>query len=166
MRQALIGFVLLCLFAFLPSCATAKINTLEELQLKENTPDKLGWWLESNIWYHLEQTDCWQAPERTFKTKKGDCEDFVILGKYILDKQGYKTWFVIIIPYEKRAHAVCVYESKGKFYVMDNGEIHLTNAKDFAGVSKYLTEKNGENCGLNLLDDVDIAERIRLTKGY
>ena len=61
-------------------------------------PIELGDWLTSNFTYQGEEgkNDYWKSPKETIKDKGGDCEDFAILSKHILDKNGYKTYLIAI----------------------------------------------------------------------
>jgi len=65
--------------------------------------------------------DEWQAPEKTLRIKKGDCEDISLLLLYLLRQNGYNANVVFGITHNKskRFHAWVELNLKGKVYVMD-----------------------------------------------
>ena len=94
-------------------------------------------WLQDNIKYKKEKGDYWQTPIETLKRKLGDCEDFAFLNKEVLRVMGYKT-NVFIVRGNKKAHAICVFEDKKVYNILDNNELIEINVLSLRDVVKYI----------------------------
>jgi len=68
-----------------------------------STPRDLSNWYVKEFKYEYDAKDYWKSPREMLKDKKGDCEDFAILSKYILTKKGYKV-YVIAVIYKEISH--------------------------------------------------------------
>lgn len=84
-------------------------------------------WLLKNFQYEAEKGDYWKTPEEMVKDKVGDCEDFAFLNKKILNDFGFESQVYHIYGRTKinnktseYSHAICVFESNGKFYYFSN----------------------------------------------
>ena len=88
-----------------------------------NTPKDIGDWMETNFTYQSEEVDYWKSPEETVKDKGGDCEDFSVLSKKILEDLEYTAWFITMDTKADKyiGHAICLFKEKdGTFSVFDN----------------------------------------------
>lgn len=102
-------------------------QSVAELVKNFPTLDKLGWWIEQNIFYKIDGvSDEWKSSERTLKDRAGDCEDFANLCYDCLVALDYKPH--ILVMYEKRkAHAICAFkewETARVWRYYDNGVLH------------------------------------------
>ncbi len=60
-----------------------------ELEPYETIQDVFDW-VSDNIEYSLDNHEEWQSPKQTVELGTGDCEDFVILAMYLLNRDfGY-----------------------------------------------------------------------------
>lgn len=72
----------------------ANETTLEETKKTLNgDPYKIAEWMKNNIRPVDDSIGFGQLPERTFKYKKGDCEDYAILSQYFIGDK-YETYVV------------------------------------------------------------------------
>jgi hypothetical protein len=86
-----------------------------EKVIKElDTPLKVQAWLFANIKYTSDKVpqDHWQPAERTFKRKRGDCEDWAIFSNECL-KDKYDGYFLCMYTNEI-GHASYVIKKSGK----------------------------------------------------
>ncbi len=98
---------------------------------KLDTPEKVQAWLYVNVKYSKDNPskplDSWQSPERTFKRKRGDCEDNSLFGLRCL-KDKY-VCYVLCIYTKSSGHATLLikepkgYTSIGTYGLME----HETN---------------------------------------
>lgn len=94
----------------------------------------------------------WATPEETMNSRKGDCEDYVILKMWLLAKAGLKleNMFIVIsgfnfsentpasrlINYHNKriAHAFLAYKSNNKTIILNNIGNDIREDNDFKGV--------------------------------
>jgi len=105
------------------------LKDYEKLKKHLNTPAKVQAWFFGNIKYTkdtpIKGDDEWQDPKITFKRKKGDCEDYVLVGMDCLE-HAYDC--KILCMYKKNeGHATLLIDkdlSIGTFgYQRHNGKI-------------------------------------------
>lgn len=105
------------------------LKNYEKLKPYLSTPAKVQAWLFCNVKYTkdtpIKGDDEWQDPKRTFKRKKGDCEDWVLVG---MDCLAEKYNCRILCMYKKgEGHATMLIDddlSIGTFgYQRHNGKI-------------------------------------------
>ena len=99
-------------------------KTVDALAKQVKTPWQLSVFLWHRIWYKSDKDvhglpDHWQKAEETLQRRTGDCEDFSILAKAVLDIWGYETK-IIVVCNPKEAHAVCAFRYKDKWYHISN----------------------------------------------
>lgn len=66
----------------------------------------------------FDRDDYWQTPEEFAKRKVGDCEDYAVYAKSLLDKAGYKS-FIFSVFTSNGSHAVLVYKDGLDNYYLD-----------------------------------------------
>lgn len=61
----------------------------------------------------------WQAPETTHTLRRGDCEDYALFARHVLNACGYETHvFAAFTPDD--GHAVCVFSEAGHYHTLCN----------------------------------------------
>jgi predicted transglutaminase-like cysteine proteinase len=87
---------------------------------------------------HFGRPDVWSSANDTFRSGRGDCEDFAIAKMQMLRELGFSShdlYLVIVRDLVRRAdHAVLVARAAGRMVVLDNGTDELL---DSARVSDY-----------------------------
>ena len=117
------------------------LRTINEMAKYCNRPWKLGLYLWHHIWYKSDQAkhgipDHWQTAEQTLIDRNGDCDDFAVLAKAVLEKQGKKP--IIMSAYNgKDGHAECVFYYKGKWRSIAN-QGYRTYGRQFDDVPRKL----------------------------
>jgi len=116
-----------------------KIHTLEDLAIKYRTLPQACRWVVRNIKYTGDQdkhgvNDYWQAPQETFDSQTGDCEDIAVLMAYIGDLLNYHTKIYVIQYWEggkQQSHAICVFYHGRHYYHASNWGVVKTKAQSF-----------------------------------
>ncbi len=86
---------------------------------KLNTPDKIAWWIQQNIFPVIENPPVWFSVEACLKTKEGNCTELACLGKRGLNLlPGYRSEIMVLNGIDKygerKAHAIAAFEHNGK----------------------------------------------------
>lgn len=87
-----------------------------------NAPELVNYYQRARFSYEFGRRDEKNA-YYLFKANKGNCSDFTAFSIYCLQKAGYRAWEEHVASPSGRHpyHIVCVFESNGKKYIMDNG---------------------------------------------
>jgi len=105
---------------FVTSCSgvlwEGKDSSFDHVQL--DTKEEVLEWVANNISYSSVNQENWQLPKETYESRKGDCEDFVILVMYFMREISVPTrLYVIDSPWG--AHAVVYIQ--GVYYEAQKG---------------------------------------------
>lgn len=123
--------VLTLLFAFaVPALkpAFAEISSYEKTVQNIKTPKELSKFLKKNFKFVSDQKlfgveDYWQTPEEFWKNKKGDCEDYALFTKAVLEKLGYEAYTISLYS-GGYAHTVTIYSDQGRFNVFNEDRVY------------------------------------------
>lgn len=93
------------------------------------TPKELSKFMKKNFKFVFDEKlfgsiDYWQSPEEFWTNRKGDCEDYALFSKAILEKLGYKASVVSLYGADGYAHTVTVFEDHGTFNVMNEDRLY------------------------------------------
>lgn len=80
--------------------------------------------------------DYWQSPAEIVKNKKGDCEDFALFAKQILDLNGYSAY--VLNLYGTKDHAICIFRQNGKYGAVDGGKFVAADFDDLRDLLSYM----------------------------
>lgn len=118
-------FIVFCLFLAFSSCSL--VSSLDSALTKDSgyksekfqTIMQACDWVHQNIGYETDQvqynrTDYWASPDETYKSRKGDCEDFCILLMAIIYNDFNVKAELIIINNE--THAIVYLWPMSKYY--------------------------------------------------
>ena len=148
-----LSIILLLLFMLVGCGSTARgTGTITQVSPKltwgealalSDTPQKVAEWMMYNISYAKDVTpeDVNKPALKTVEDGTGDCEDYAILAKYMLDRHGYNTEVLFTFPEEGgTGHAVCVINHGENFSYISNANYinrrYLAYA-DIAGLFFY-----------------------------
>ena len=103
------------------------------------SPEALVEWLQSEFVYELKFPDRRQAPDETIRRRTGDCEDFAILSRAVLERLGIAS-DVIIIKFREIGvmHAICIFQRGSTFSFISNKEMIRTRGHS---ITAAVTEK-------------------------
>lgn len=82
-------------------------------------------YMSDNVQFN--QKEYWQTPEEFAARKRGDCEDFAVYAKSVLDKEGYHSFiFSVFIP--GGSHTVLVFKENSKLYYVNYDHVDSSKA--------------------------------------
>lgn len=115
---------------------------LSDLAQKLKTPESIAHYLWRNFSFEKDQRqfgqkEYWQSPQEFLQNGKGDCEDFAIFAKALLEQLG-KRAFLFNVYGDGFAHTVCVFEEGGKFHVIDKDRVIRYDAASLEELSKKI----------------------------
>ncbi len=88
-----------------------------------NSPELVDYYQRKNFSYQDRGRDSSGSAYQIFKTKSGQCVDHTQFAVWCLRKAGYNAFELHVSSPTMRFsyHAVCMFEDKGKWFIMDNG---------------------------------------------
>lgn len=131
MRKILVA-ALLVSSVFIPEPSYAQ--TAENIPASIQSPKDIVKWFKNEFMYELKFPDSRQSPEETIRLRKGDCEDFALLGRMILSDLGIKS-SVVIIKFRQIGmyHAICLFTNDGLYSFISNKDLVRTSSQSIAG---------------------------------
>ena len=122
--------VLFCLAAApqVSSDPVQRSNPLETIARAYPTPDQLALFLQKNVVFQDDlrlfgQVDYWQAPEELLVRRRGDCEDYALLARDLLSRQGIEAFVFSLYGEGGYAHTVCVFVERGRYNVLNQDRL-------------------------------------------
>jgi predicted transglutaminase-like cysteine proteinase len=92
---------------------------------------------------HFGRPDVWSSANETFRSGRGDCEDYAIAKYQMLRTAGFSgrdLYLVIVRDLVRRAdHAVLVARAAGHMYVLDNGSDEIIDSETISDYRPVLT---------------------------
>lgn len=129
--------------AVFPETANWANWTLEELARAYPTPRQLAGFLRRTIAFKRDpelfsRADYWQTPEELLARRAGDCEDYALLAKAVLDRQGKEAFLLSLYGSEGYAHTVCVFVEQGRYNVINQDRLVRYRAKSLDELAGFL----------------------------
>ena len=92
---------------------------------------------------HFGKADVWSSANETFRSGRGDCEDYAIAKYQMLRAAGFSSrdlYLVIVRDLVRRAdHAVLVARAAGHMFVLDNGSDQVLDSETISDYRPVLT---------------------------
>ena len=92
---------------------------------------------------HFGRPDVWSSANETFRSGRGDCEDYAIAKYQMLRTAGFASrnlYLVIVRDLVRRAdHAVLVARAAGHMFVLDNGSDNILDSETISDYRPVLT---------------------------
>ena len=131
MRKILVA-ALLVWSVFMPEASFPQ--TAENIPASIQSPKDIVKWFKNEFKYELKFPDSRQSAEETIRLRKGDCEDFALLGRMILGDLGIKS-SIVIIKFKEIGiyHAICLFASDGFYSFISNRDLVRTRAQSIEG---------------------------------
>ena len=86
------------------------------------------------------EADRWQSPEEFVARKAGDCEDYALLARALLRRNGIEASLFSVFGKEGYAHTVCVFvDHRGRYNVIDVDKLRVLEAKSLERVASWLS---------------------------
>jgi len=107
------------------------------------TPEDIKIWLITNITYKSESLvykyDFWQTPLETIEFKYGDCEDFAILSKALLQELNIPSDLYLMHNDNQGGHCICVFWYKQQWHFFDT-DFLISDNNYHKNVNTFLKE--------------------------
>ena len=86
------------------------------------------------------EADRWQSPEEFVARKAGDCEDYALLARTLLRRNGIEAFVFSVFGKDEYAHTVCVFvDHRGRYNVIDVDKLRVLDVKSLESVASWLS---------------------------
>ena len=68
--------------------------------------------------------DYWQSPEEFWQNKKGDCEDYAVFSKTVLENLGFEATIISLYGPDGYAHTVTIFKDENGYSVMNEDRLY------------------------------------------
>ena len=107
------------------------------------TPEQVARFLHNNVVFQDDlslfgQADYWQAPEELLVRRRGDCEDYALLARDLLSRQGVEAFVFSLYGEGGYAHTVCVFVEGGRYSVMNQDRLVRLRAGSLKELADWL----------------------------
>ena len=121
-------FIVICFVLSPVNLRAEEQLSISQVSEKIHSPKDLSKFLKKNFKFvnddkQFGQIDYWQTPEEFLKNRKGDCEDYALFSKTILQSLGYEAFVVSFYGANGFAHTVTVFGKDGKYSVMNEDRL-------------------------------------------
>ena len=119
--------------------------TLDRLARTYTTPKAVAAFLRKAFTFQRDEelfgeADRWQAPEEFLARKAGDCEDYALLARALLRRNGIEAYVFSLFGKESYAHTVCVFvDVHGQYNLIDGDKLRELHAKSLEAVASWLS---------------------------
>ena len=85
------------------------------------------------------EADRWQSPEEFLSRKTGDCEDYALLAKALLERNWISAYVFSLFGDNGYAHTVCVFlDEHGLYNVINQDQVRYYRAKSLEALASAL----------------------------
>lgn len=103
-------------------------SMLESVARAYPSPEQLAHFLQSHMVFQEDlslfgQVDYWQGPEEALARGRGDCEDYALLARDLLIRQGKEAFLFSLYGEPGYAHTVCVFVEDGRYSVLNQDRL-------------------------------------------
>ena len=119
-------------------------SILEQIAATYTTPERIAGFLQKRFTFVRDETlfgtaDYWQAPEELVARRKGDCEDYALLARDLLQRNGIKAYVFSLFGQGGYAHTVSVFmDRSGRYNVMNQDKLHYYHASSLESLASLL----------------------------
>jgi len=117
---------------------------LHELARTHTTPKAIAKFLRQEFTFARDEVlfgmeDRWQTPEEFLARRTGDCEDYALLARELLRRNGIEAYVFSLIGQAGYAHTVAVYrDARGRYNVINQDRLRVYRAKSLEAVASAL----------------------------
>ena len=117
---------------------------LDQLARTYTTPKAIAAFLHHGFTFQRDEelfgeADRWQAPEEFVARKTGDCEDYALLARALMRRNGIEAYVFSVFGKEGYAHTVCVFmDARGRYHVIDGDTLRNLHVKSLDAVASWL----------------------------
>ena len=123
--------------------STAVSDPLVSLSRQHTTPKAVSAFLKQTFKFQRDQdifgeVERWQSPQEFLARKTGDCEDYALLARDLLVRNGIEAYVFSLFGDEGYAHTVCVFVEDGRYNVINQDKIRHYRAKTLEAVASQM----------------------------
>lgn len=123
--------------------ATTVSDPLLLLSRQHTTPKAVAAFLKQTFTFQRDQdifgeVERWQSPEEFLARQTGDCEDYALLARDLLVRNGIEAYVFSLFGDEGYAHTVCVFVEDGRYNVINQDKIRYYRAKSLEAVASQM----------------------------
>ena len=117
---------------------------LEQAAASNPTPDAVAGFLLEHFTFRRDadlfgEIDRWQSPEEFLQRRVGDCEDYALLAKELLRRNGIEAYVLSLFGEEGYAHTVSVFvDEDGRYNVINQGKLRRYRAPSLEQVAAQI----------------------------
>jgi len=112
-----------------PAGHGASLPPLDQLAAAYQTPSAIAAFLREGFRFQRDEDlfgeiDRWQSPEEFLQRRAGDCEDYALLAKELLQRNGIESYVFSLFGEEGYAHTVSVFvDEEGRYNVINQDKL-------------------------------------------
>jgi len=119
------------------------IDSLDALAHRYSTPQAIGRWFREDFHFVRDReqfgvVERWQAPEEFLATRRGDCEDFALLARELLVRNGVEAFVFSLFGDDGYAHTVCAFRDRDGYSVLTRRGVQRIRARSLEGLATRL----------------------------
>ena len=131
----------LIFFSSIAQSQTAAVS-IETIAQQISSPEVLAQFMKHNFKFVSDrqlfhEDEYWQTPEEMLERRQGDCEDYALFAKAVLEQNGI-TAYVVSVYWADDAHTVAVFEDSGKWGILDLATLRYVDAATMADLAKSI----------------------------
>ena len=145
MRTRWMAMGMACWFAAAPTLgAYSSSLALDHLAHQYTDPKAIASFLRHEFTFTRDEdlfgeADRWQSPEEFLTRKAGDCEDYALLAKALLERNWITAYVFSLFGDDNYAHTVCVFlDEHGRYNVINQDQVRYYRAKSLEALASAL----------------------------
>lgn len=113
--------------------APSHFLSLETLAQTYTTPKELARFLRQAITFMTDEElfgepDYWQTPEEFLARRAGDCEDYALFVRAVLERQAVEAHVLSLFGADGYSHTVCVFKDADGYHVINQDRLYVYRA--------------------------------------
>lgn len=120
------------------------VPLLDQVAVSHPTPEAVASFLRERFSFRRDEDlfgeiDRWQSPEEFLQRRAGDCEDYALLAKELLQRNGIEAYVFSLFGEEGYAHTVSVFvDENGRYNVINEGKLRRYRATSLEMVAAQI----------------------------
>ncbi len=142
--RLLLGWLLCALPALLSAHEGRLTHSLDDLARRYTTPTAVGAFLQQEFTFRRDeelfgQIEYWQSPLEFLQRRSGDCEDYALLARDLLLRNGMEAYVFSLFGTRGYAHTVCLFvDADGRYNVINQATVVFYRAQSLEALAAQL----------------------------
>jgi hypothetical protein len=126
-----------------PASTSPSNPSLDALAREYTTPAAIGRWLRTEFRFVRDRdqfgvVERWQSPEEFLAVRRGDCEDFALLARELLARNGVEAFVFSLFGGDGYAHTVCAFRDGAGYSVVTRRGVQTIRAASLEALATRL----------------------------